>query len=303
MAAAQTDTPSFDVDKAFAYCEKVTHDHYENFPVASFFIPAEKRKHICAIYAFARAADDFADEPGLSTPQRIQQLDRWEKDLDDCYQRKPNGPVFVALRETISQYNIPTVLLRNLLQAFKSDVTTKHHETFADVLRYCTHSANPVGRLVLLLFGYRDEMLMNLSDCICTALQLTNFWQDVTVDLEKDRVYLPLEDLRRFGVSEDMLLSRSPTPEFRKLLEFQVGRTRRMFLDGQPLLNLVGKDLRRELRFTWLGGMQILKKIENGGYDVMTKRHTLNFFDKVALLTRILKPGTMNLEPGTLNLL
>lgn len=296
MPSAQTHTTSSEVDKAFAYCEKITYDHYENFPVASFFIPAEKRKHICAIYAFARTADDFADEPGLTTPERIEHLNRWEKDLDDCYQHEPNGPVFVALRETISQYSIPRDLLSNLLQAFKSDVTTNRYETFADVLRYCIHSANPVGRLVLLLFGYRDEMLMKLSDRICTALQLTNFWQDVTVDLEKDRVYLPLEDLQRFGVTEHQLKARSSTPEFRKMLEFEVGRTRNLFLDGKPLLNLVGKNLRRELRFTWLGGMQILKKIEKISYDVFTKRPKLRFYDKVALVSRVLFP--LNHEPS-----
>ncbi|HLA68856.1 MAG TPA: squalene synthase HpnC [Bacteroidota bacterium] len=276
------------VELSFRYCEDFTYRHDENFPVASFFIPKDKRKYIAAIYAFARTADDFADEPGVDQQERMGKLIAWEQELADCYAGTAKRAVFIALRETINQYDIPQDLFLRLLTAFKSDVTTRRHATFHDVLRYCTNSANPVGRLVLLLFGYRDEKLFAYSDHICTALQLTNFWQDVTVDLDKDRVYLPLEDLRRFGVSEQELLSRSFTPAFRNLLEFQVTRTREHFEKGKPLLESVRRDLKLELRLTWRGGMEILRKIENAGYDVLTRRPVLSKIDKLVLLFRSL---------------
>ncbi len=246
-------------------------------------IPGEKRKYIAAIYAFARTADDFADEPGLESAQRIEKLKEWEYELGQCYDGSASREIFVALRETVERFDIPQELFLRLLRAFTSDVTTHRHETFEDVLRYCTNSANPVGRLVLLLFGYRQADFFELSDHICTGLQLTNFWQDVTVDLEKDRVYLPLEDLRRFGVSEGGFTF---TPAFRNMMEFQVSRTREFFEKGKPLPGLVGKDLRRELRLTWLGGMQVLRKIERQGYNVLGNRPTLSLMDKIMLLIR-----------------
>ncbi len=274
------------IEQSFRYCENLAYGHYENFPVASFLIPREKRRHIAAIYAFARTADDFADEPGLNERERMRRLIDWEKELEDCYAGLARREIFNALKETIREYDIPRDLFMRLLKAFKSDVVTRRHATFHDLLRYCTDSANPVGRLVLLLFGYREAKLFEWSDHICTALQLANFWQDVTVDLDKDRVYLPLEDLRRFGVSEQQLLSRSFTPAFRNLLEFQVTRTREYFEKGKPLLESVGRNLRLELRLTWRGGMEILRKIENAGYDVLKERPRLSKKDKLTLLIR-----------------
>ena len=282
MIPQSSDIPS--VEQSFRYCEALAYGHYENFPVASFLIPKEKRRHIAAIYAFARTADDFADEPGMDQQERLRRLFEWEQELTDCYRGIAKTEVFVALRETVNQFDIPQELFSRLLNAFQSDVTTRRHATFHDVLRYCTNSANPIGRLVLLLFGYRDEKLLEYSDHICTALQLTNFWQDVTVDLDKDRVYLPLEDLRRFGVSEQQLFSRIFTPAFQNLLEFQVTRTREYFERGKPLLESVRKHLKLELRLTWRGGMEILRKIEKQGFDVLTKRPTLTTIDTLKLL-------------------
>ena len=290
MSSIPNSTPPIPttVDQSFRYCEELTYGHYENFPVASFLIPKKKRRFVAAIYAFARTADDFADEPGMEQEERMRKLIEWEEELAECYKGSANREIFIALRETVQQNDIPQDLLVRLLSAFKSDVTTRRYATFGDVLRYCTNSANPVGRLVLMLFGYRDEQLFQYSDHICTALQLANFWQDVTVDLDKDRMYLPLEDIRRFSVTEQELFSRSFTPAVWSLMEFQVKRTREFFEKGKPLLDAVGRDLKLELRLTWRGGMKILRKIENAGYDVFGERPTLSKKDKLGLLIRSL---------------
>jgi phytoene synthase len=188
------------------------------------------------------------------------------------------------LANTIERFEIPVELLRNLLHAFRSDVTTNRYETFEQVLQYCQYSANPVGRLVLLLFNYRSESLLPCSDAICTALQLANFWQDLSVDLQKNRVYLPQEDLRRFGYSEEELFARGYTDAFRSLMKFEVERTEELFRNGKPLLEEVGKDLAFELRLTWNGGMRILNKIVALKYDVFAKRPTLGVLDSIAVL-------------------
>ena len=272
------------VPQAFQFCERLTREHYENFPVASMVVPREKRPYVCSIYSFARIADDYADEPGLSTAERIDSLSEWEEQLIDSYRGHVHHPVFVALQETVNRFEIPIGLFSSLLTAFRSDVTTHRHETFDDVLGYCENSANPIGRLILLLFNYRSEGMMELSDSICTALQLTNFWQDVSVDLEKDRVYIPLDDIREFGYSEEQLLDRSYSPAFKDLMCFQVDRTQQMFQEGQPLLSQVGKDLKMELRLTWKGGMKILNKIEEDEYNVLARRPALSLFDKASIL-------------------
>jgi squalene synthase HpnC len=273
---------------SFEYCEKIAYDHYENFPVASRFIPADKRKYLATLYAFARTADDYADEPGYTQAEQIESINRWEQRLIGCYNGEAAHPVFVALCETVERFQIPVELFRNLLTAFRSDVTTKRYATFEQVLEYCTCSANSVGRLVLLLFNYRSELMMMHSDNICTALQLTNFWQDVSVDLEKDRLYIPKEDLDQFGVSEDEIISRVPSTRFRKLISFEVARTERLFREGKPLLQEVGKDLRFELKLTFNGGMNILGKIKLQGFDVFQKRPRLSAFDKLGLFLRTL---------------
>jgi hydroxysqualene synthase len=274
--------------ESFAYCLKIANDHYENFPVASRFIPADKRAYIAAIYAFARTADDYADEPGSTPAERLESIRRWEDLLDNCYSGDAAHPVFVALSETVERFQIPADLFHNLLSAFRSDVTRHRYETFEQVLEYCSCSANPIGRLVLMLFNYRSELMMMHSDNICTALQLTNFWQDTAIDLGKDRLYFPKEDLDQFGVSEDDILLRRSSTGFRKLISFEVARTERLFREGQPLLQEVGKDLRFELKLTWNGGMNILGKIKAQGYDVFHRRPRLSTMDKVRLFLRTL---------------
>ncbi len=290
MPTFETYPPEFtgSIDEAYRYCVQLAFSHYENFPVASRFIPRDKRKHVAAVYAFARIADDFADEPGLKQENRLQKLQDWDTRLSDCYGGTASHPVFVALGNTVRQFQIPQQLFQNLLAAFRRDVTVRRYESFEDVLAYCRNSANPVGRLVLLLFGYKDEAMMGWSDKICTALQLTNFWQDLSIDLEKDRLYIPLEDIRKFNLGVQDIQGKRSSPAFRDLMEFEVQRTKELFEEGKPLLTNVGKELSLEMKLTWFGGMQILKKIVGLDYDVLHHRPTLSLFDKTSLVLRAL---------------
>jgi squalene synthase HpnC len=281
-----TKSKYWSAEDGFRYCETIARSHYENFPVASHFVSKELRKYVWTIYAFARIADDYADEPGFTLAERMDNLNQWEQYLDECYNGNPTHRVFAALAETVERFQIPHELFHNLLTAFRADVTVKRYGTYEDVLAYCRNSANPVGRLMLLLLNYRSETMMHLSDSICTALQLTNFWQDVSVDLQKDRIYLPLEDLEEFGYSEQDLFSRKVNDPFSNLMAYQVRRTAELFSEGKPLLALVDKDLSMELKLTWNGGMKILQKIHRQNYDVLTKRPALSKLDKLELLFR-----------------
>lgn len=292
IQAVQPSTSPPSVAEAYAYCEKLTRAHYENFPVGSLLVPKSKRRHVYSIYAFARTADDFADE-GYDTPlspsERLAALDDWERRLEACTRGEAEHPIFVALAATINELQLPVQLFRDLLSAFKQDVVKRRYTSFDEVLDYCTRSANPVGRLILLLFGYRDEERHRLSDHICTALQLANFWQDVAVDLEKDRIYLPEDDLVRFGCSEEQLLTRRFDRRFATLLKFQVARTRELFLRGRALPRLVSGRLSFELSLTWQGGMRILELIERAGYNTLKERPVITMWDKAVLLARALK--------------
>lgn len=276
------------VDEAFEYCAALTTAHYENFPVASLFMPEDKRQYIQAIYAFSRTADDFADELLRSPAQRLEDLEHWGQQLEGCYLGEANHPVFIALAETIKAVQLPIQPLRDLLTAFRRDVTQNRYETFGDLLGYCACSANPVGRLVLHVFGHRDEGLLALSDSICTALQLTNFWQDIDVDRGRNRLYIPLEDLRRFEYPVEAWEAGRYNAAFRELLQFQVNRTIGLFNAGAALPSLVEKDIQIELKLVWFGGMAVLKKIVRQKYDVFRARPTLSSFNKVAIMGRAL---------------
>lgn len=267
---------------SYTYCESLARTHYENFPVASFFLTKEKRKHVAAIYAFARIADDFADEPGLSDKERLQKLDEWESLLIGAVTNAAKHPVFLALGETIRQFDIPVELFQSLLKAFRQDVTVHRYDTFSELNAYCENSANPVGRLLLHLFHYRDDELHLLSDKICTALQLANFWQDISIDVQKGRLYIPLEDLRRFDVQEDALFDGN-NEKVRQLIAFEVERTKHLFSEGKELLGRIGTDLSFELRLTWFGGMKILEKIKKKNYDTIRERPSLSSFDKIKI--------------------
>lgn len=287
------ETPSaLSVEDAFAFCQRLTQSHYENFPVGSLLVPKPLRKHVYSIYAFARTADDFADEGyetgELTESERLAALDDWQQKLEQSFAGKADHPIFIALAETIKELDLPIQLFSDLLSAFKQDVVKRRYANFDEVLDYCTRSANPVGRLILLLFGYRDERLHRLSDDICTALQLANFWQDVSVDICKDRVYLPLDDMDRFGVTVEDLREARFSPQFAELLKFQVERTWELFRRGRELPELVSGRLKYELRLTWFGGTNILKQIEALHFDTLNQRPTNSTLDKVRLLARTL---------------
>lgn len=275
------------LDRAYDYCEQLTRSHYENFPVGSVLIPKRLRKHFYSIYAFARIADDFADEgygQGHGEPERLELLDEWRRMLIESLAGRANHPVFVALGRTVSEFDLPAALFEDLLSAFVQDVTVRRYESFCHLLDYCRRSANPIGRLVLLLFGHRDEQRHQWSDDICTALQLANHWQDVAVDLEKDRIYLPEEDLLSFGLSADDLMRRSATDSFKRLMKFEDERARAMLARGKPLCTSVSGRLGLELRSVWLGGMRILDRIEQNGYDVFARRPVITPTDKLKIL-------------------
>lgn len=286
VAEGRTYTPP----EARQYTEKIARTHYENFTVVSGFMPAELKQHMFNVYAYCRWSDDLGDEipdPALA----IEALEWWRGELELCYAGRPNHPVFVALKETIDRFEIPAEPFHHLLDAFVQDQTVKRFPTYGDLLYYCERSANPVGRLVLYLFGFGDAERQRLSDATCTALQLTNFWQDVTVDWPKGRVYLPLEDLERFGVTEEQIAARRFTPEFRELMQFEVERARRLFSQGLPLLYMVPKRLRLDLELFTRGGEEILNLIEAQGYDVLTSRPALSKGRKVGLILRRMLGG------------
>jgi squalene synthase HpnC/squalene synthase HpnD len=265
------------VRAAYGECRRLARRHYENFPTASRLVPRDKRDALAAIYAFARCADDVADEPGRGgQPSRLNALAEWRSKLNDCFAHKAEHPVFIALSDAICRFHLSQEHFENLLRAFEYDVRVSRHQTFDSLLAYCACSANPVGRLVLELFGHREPELWELSDKICTALQLTNFWQDVRVDFDRDRIYLPLEDLNRFAYSLDDLRAHRSDDRWVKLMRFECARTRELFEQGRPLVDKVQPQLRRQLRLTWLGGAEILSRIESAGYDVFRRRPSLS---------------------------
>lgn len=289
-SAATSPTPPLSIDDAYATCERIARDHYENFALGSRLLPRALRRHIAAVYAFARTADDFADEDP-DRERALAALDAWETELDACYAGRARHPIFVALAETVREFAIPSEPFRRLLAAFRMDVEFRGFDTFDELLHYCTHSANPVGHLVLYLFGHGDPERQTRADDICTALQLTNFWQDVAVDLAKGRIYLPRADMARFGCTEQDVQARSATPAFRALLAFQCERARGLFERGLGLAGMLDTREAREVRLFAGGGLAILDRLTAIDYDVFTTRPTLSRWAKVGLVARTLFPG------------
>ena len=276
------------LERAYAECGRIARTHYENFPIGSFLLPRRLRRDLAAVYAFARGGDDLADEgdPG----GRLARLAAYEERLLACA-ADPNAvddPVFLALGNTIATHGLAIEPFRDLLTAFRRDAAgeTRTMATFADLLEYCRCSANPVGRIVLGLFGYHDAERQLRSDEICTALQFTNCWQDVAKDLERGRVYLPQEDLDRFAGSREALASGRLTPGFAALMAFEVDRARAWCERGLGLATLVHGRLRREVRLFAHGGLAVLARIEETGYDVFTHRATLRRGDLLRLVLR-----------------
>ncbi|PTX97357.1 squalene synthase HpnC [Verrucomicrobia bacterium LW23] len=276
------------IEAAYARCTHLATTHYENFPVGRL-VPARLRKHVHAVYAFARHADDLADEgyehEGLAEKKRLAALNDWEAQL-----LQPRGtatePIFIALHETMHELDLPVSLFTDLLSAFKQDVVKRRYANFDDVLDYCRRSANPIGRLVLLLHGYRDPHLHELSDHICTALQLANFWQDISVDLIKDRIYLPQNDMEYYGVTEEDLFEKRATGPFRQLVQFQVDRTQHIFNAGEPLVGHLKSGLRWEIRLTWMGGTRILQMIRDQKFDTLSRRPKITKWQMLPMLVK-----------------
>jgi|SRR5271165_940703 len=271
--------------EAREYCARLARMHYENFSVASWFLPRRLRQHFFNVYAYCRISDDLGDEVGDAAAS-LELLDQWQSELDACYDGTPKHPVFVALKETVREFEIPKREFSDLLIAFRQDQTVTRFETFDDVLRYCHYSANPVGHLVLYLCGYCDTERQQLSDFTCTALQLANFWQDVSVDYGKGRVYLPLEDIRRFGVSENDIAGSQNTPAFCAMMKFEVERAQDWFRQGLPLISKVNRELAIDLDLFSRGGQEILHAIEKQGYAVLGNRPSISKSRKLALVTR-----------------
>ncbi len=272
------------VEAAYRHCLNIAHGHYENFVVGSWFLPRSMQRHIAAIYAFARHADDLADEGSDSADERLAKLAAWEAELERCYGGVPNEPVFVALQQTIQHFAIPADPFRRLLSAFRSDVRFRPFATYDDLLAYCHDSADPVGQLVLYLFGYHDAHRQHLADQICSGLQLANFWQDISIDAAKGRVYLPLEDLQRFDCSADEILHHEPSPPLTRLICFEVERARQLLHAGSALADSVEKDLARELRLFVSGGLAILERIASQSVEVAQARPRLSISDKVRVV-------------------
>ena len=273
------------VAQAQEYCRRLATTHYENFSVATWFLPKALRQPFCNVYAYCRISDDLGDEVGDAL-QSLQLLDQWETELNACYNAHPRHPVFVALADTVRRFEIPKQEFADLLTAFRQDQAVTRYETFSDLLGYCRHSANPVGHLVLYLCGYRDAERRQLSDYTCTALQLANFWQDVSLDYGKGRVYLPLEDLRRFGVREEQISAGQNTPAFREMMRFEVARTREWFAQGLPLTGKVSRELAIDIELFSRGGMEILNAIERQDYAVLGHRPAISKTRKLALVAR-----------------
>jgi hydroxysqualene synthase len=276
---------------AYAYCERLARTHYENFPVASRLLPARMRPHVAAVYAFARLADDMADEGDRPAADRLADLDAWDACLNaaalGAVQRgEPHAEVFLALRHTIEDRRLPVQLLHDLINAFRQDVTVRRYAAWDDVLDYCRRSANPVGRLVLRIAGYDRPDLDAASDAVCTALQLTNFWQDLEIDWKRGRLYLPASIWRPAGAKESDLAAGRLTPEWRAALAEAAGRTRELFHAGAPVCDGVSGRLRWELRATWLGGMRILDKLKAVNFDPFAHRPSLTALDAPIILWR-----------------
>jgi squalene synthase HpnC len=280
-AMTQTLARTSALSQAFAACERLAKSHYENFTVVSWFFPKRLLPSMYAIYAFCRHTDDLGDE---AAGDRLALLDAWEADLRRCYTGTPEHPYLHALQATIQRHQMPLDIFLRLIEANRMDQRTKRYPTYQDVLRYCEHSATPVGRMVLHVFGYRDEERGKLSDATCIALQLANFWQDVQRDLAMGRIYIPLEDMARYGYSEADLQKRLVNESFRTLMAFEVDRARGLFQEGLKLVDKVDGELRLDLRLFSVGGLSVLDAIKRRNYDVLSARPTVGKAKKIQLM-------------------
>jgi phytoene synthase len=282
-----------DLQSAYAACARDCRAHYENFPVASWLLPRRMRPHVAALYSFARAADDFADEGERTVEDRHRLLDLWRSRLVDAVSgmtstvQRPPEPgepahtqqIFLALGVTIRRLQLPIALFEDLLSAFRQDVTVTRYATWPELFDYCRRSANPIGRLVLRIGGSAADDLDRRSDAICTALQLTNFWQDVRSDYARGRIYVPIEEMRAHGAEEVALARGKITPEWRNAIASAVEKTRALFKEGAPLCDRLRGRLGYEIRVTWLAGTRILDRLEAMRFDILSRRPTIGVAD------------------------
>jgi squalene synthase HpnC len=268
---------------AQTYCRSLAKSHYENFSVASLLLPRRLLRPFHAVYAYCRWADDLGDETG-GGQRALDLLQWWREELLRCYNSAPRHPVMVALREAIEAYRIPREPFLDLLLAFEQDQRVKRYQSYQDLLGYCSYSANPVGRLVLYLCEAFNTENAKYSDCICTGLQLANFWQDVARDLDIGRVYIPEEDRRRYAYGDDDLEARRFTPQFAQMLAFEVDRARGLFQQGMPLIERMPSDVQADIELFIQGGLAILRKIEQQGYNVWATRPALSKWEKLILV-------------------
>jgi squalene synthase HpnC len=274
---------TYSPEEARRYTRWLATHHYENFHVVSFLLPKRLHQDFYNVYAYCRWADDLGDEIG-DPAESLRLLEWWRNELDGMYAGRASHPVFVALAATVRQYGIPREPFANLIAAFIQDQTVGRYRDWEDLFGYCRNSANPVGRLVLYLCGYADAGRQRLSDATCTALQLANFWQDVTVDWRKDRVYMPLEVLERHGCGVEDLAAGRFTPAFRDAMRECVEKARELFLEGLPLVGMVNRRLALDLDLFSRGGLRVLEKIEARGYDVLSGRPAISKAERLGLL-------------------
>jgi len=285
-----------DLERAYAACARLARDHYENFPVASRLLPAPMRPHVAAVYAFARGADDLADEGQRTDAERLRLLDAWVAKLGAAVadpgaatgDSEEERLVFAAVAHSIAARRLPVSLFEDLVSAFSQDVTKRRYADWSEVLDYCRRSANPVGRLVLRIAGHDDPDLDRSSDALCTALQLAKFWQDLEGDWRRGRIYVPREELDAAGARETDLDRGALTPAWRTALARASARTEDLFGQGRAVGDCVGGRLGWELRLTWLGGARILERLARHGYDAFAHRPALGWGDAPVLLWRLL---------------
>jgi len=275
------------LEEALAYTRWLAGAHYENFHVVSFLLPKRLHQDFFNVYAFCRWADDLGDEIG-DTAESLRLLSWWRAELERMYAGEAAHPVFVALKQTVARRSLPVEPFEHLIRAFEQDQRVTRYRTWEEVFGYCRYSANPVGRLVLHLCGYSDAERQRLSDATCTALQLANFWQDVAVDLAKDRVYIPLEVMERHGYSLDDLFALKATPAFRATMHELVAKARELFVEGLPLATMLDRRLAVDIELFSRGGMRILDKIERQDYDVLARRPAISKVERAGLLLEVL---------------
>jgi len=293
--------PTLERDACYRYCEALCRARHHNYPVASMFARSHLRKHIFALFAFARVADDFADEPGYEG-RRARELDRWEEQLNTAYRGHADHPVFVALADTVDKFALPITEFTELLSGFRTDLERRRYATFDELRSYTRQAAEPVGRLLLYIDGYRAPDVHAFAEDLSTGLAMARLIQDIAADWQRGRVYMPAEDLRHFGVTEaDIAAGRTSEP-IGWLVRYEVARTRALFVRARPLVDMVGADLAVELALMWHGGMRILDKIDAVGPRLLAERPHLTTADKALVLARALAWRGETLPPRAIHL-